>query len=318
MKRLTDIPSLDDIEAAHEAIKPYIHRTPVLNNKSIDDIVGARVYFKCENFQKVGAFKIRGASCAILALDEAERAKGVATHSSGNHAQALALSAKTHGISSYIIMPNNAPLSKKNATLDYGANVIFCEATNESRQATLAKVVEETGAIYIPSFDHYNIIAGQATAAKELIEELINLDVIMAPIGGGGLMSGTALATHYLLPDARIIGAEPKAVDDAFRSFTTKRRATNTTTNSIADGLLTNIGDKTFEIITKYLDDIITVSESEIIAAMRLIWERMKIIVEPSSAVPFAAILQQKERFEGMEIGVILTGGNVDVNNLPF
>lgn len=318
MEKITNIPSLNQIQAAHKAIKPYVHKTPVLTSDSINKITGASIYFKCENFQKIGAFKMRGATCAVLALSAADKANGIATHSSGNHAQAVALTAKMHRMKAYIVMPETAPVIKKNATLGYGAEVTICAPTLTSRQSTLDEIIAKTGATYIPSFDNYNVIAGQATVAKELIEEVEHLDIVLAPVGGGGIMSGTALSTHYLLPKVQIIGAEPKAVDDAYRSFKTGVKQENQGATSIADGLLTNLSAKTFEIITKYVHDIITVSEQEIIDAMRLIWERMKIIVEPSSAVPLAAILQQKERFEGKRIGLILTGGNVDVSQLPF
>lgn len=318
MKQITNIPTLEEIQAAHKAIEPYVHCTPVLNCESIDEQTGASIYFKCENFQKVGAFKIRGATCAVLALSNSEKRNGVATHSSGNHAQALALSAKLHAMPAYIVMPKTAPKIKQTATVGYGANVVLCAPTVTDRKRTLEAIVDKTGATYIPSFDDYNVIAGQATAAKELIEATPNLDIIMAPIGGGGLISGTALSTHYLLPNAQVIGAEPKAVDDAYRSFLTGIKSVNQTTSSIADGLLTNISDKTFEIIKQHVDDIITVDEEEIVVAMRLIWERMKIIVEPSAAVSLAAVLQQKDRFIGKHIGIILTGGNVDVEKLPF
>lgn len=318
MEKIVNIPTLSQIQAAHEAIKPYVHKTPVLTNESINRITGAFIYFKCENFQKIGAFKIRGATCAALALTKAEKANGIATHSSGNHAQAVALTAKLHQINAYVVMPETAPEIKKNATKDYGAKVTTCAPTVTSRQHTLDQIIKETGATYIPSFDHYNVIAGQATVAKELIEEVPNLELVLSPVGGGGLMSGTALSTHYLLPNATIIGAEPEVVNDAYHSLKTGVIQVNDGSRSIADGLLTNLSEKTFEIITKYVDEIITVSEQEIVRAMRLIWERMKIIVEPSSAVPLAAILQQKERFEGKRIGLILTGGNVDVNQLPF
>ncbi|WMX16730.1 threonine/serine dehydratase [Aureispira sp. CCB-E] len=318
MQKITNIPTLEQIQAAHKAIMPYVHYTPVLTNSSINEMIGASLYFKCENFQKIGAFKMRGATCAALALDEEEKKSGIATHSSGNHAQAVALTAQLHGLKSYVVMPATAPTIKKNATRGYGANVTICEPTIESRQNTLSKIIVETGATFIPSYDHYNVIAGQATVAKELIETIEALDVVMAPVGGGGLMSGTALSTHYLLPNAQVIGAEPEVVDDAYQSFQSGTKQKHTGASSVADGLLTNISDRTFEIIKKYVTDIITVSEEEIVAAMRLIWERMKIIVEPSSSVPLAAILKQKERFKGKRIGVILTGGNVDVNQLPF
>ncbi len=318
MEKITTVPTLEQIKAAHEAIKPYVHQTPVISNASINKITGASIFFKCENFQKVGAFKMRGASYATLTLTAAEKANGIATHSSGNHAQAVALSAKNHKIKAYIVMPSNAPVIKRNATAGYGAKIISCTPNIAARQSTLDKVVAETQATFIHPFDNYNVITGQATAAKELIEEVGAMDIVMAPIGGGGLMSGTALSTHYLLPKAKIVGAEPLAVNDAYLSFQKGAIVTNKSTNSIADGLLTNLSDKTFGIIKEHLEDILTVSEAEIVEAMRLIWERMKIIVEPSSAVPLAAILKQKERFVGKKIGLILTGGNVDVNALPF
>jgi len=318
MEKITTVPTFEQISKAHEAIKPYIHKTPVITNSSINKIAGATIFFKCENFQKIGAFKMRGASYATLALSEEEKANGIATHSSGNHAQAVALSAKNHEIKAYIVMPSSAPVIKKNATAGYGAEIISCEPTIAARQQTLDKVVEKTGATFIHPFDDYNVITGQATCAKELIEEVGEMDVVMAPIGGGGLMSGTALATHYLLPKAEIIGAEPFEVDDAYQSYKRGTIVHNKSINSIADGLLTNLSDKTFGIIKEHLSDILRVTEDEIVAAMRLIWERMKIVIEPSSAVPLAAILKDKKRFVGKKIGVILTGGNVDVNKLPF
>lgn len=318
MEKITTIPTKAQINAAHQAILPYIHQTPIISNSSINKIVGATIYFKCENFQKIGAFKMRGASYATLTLTAAEKQYGIATHSSGNHAQAVALSAQNHGIKAYVVMPTSAPIIKRNATESYGAEVISCAPNIAARQETLDNVVKRTNATFIHPFDDYNVITGQATVAKELIDELQEVDVVMAPVGGGGLMSGTALSTHYWLPKATVIGTEPQAVDDAFRSLQQGFIVPNLTTNSIADGLLTNLSNKTFEIIQQHVDDIITVSEEEIVEAMRLIWERMKIIVEPSSAVPLAAILKQKERFANKKIAVILTGGNVDVNALPF
>ncbi len=318
MQKINSVPTLIQIKAAHEAIKPYIHQTPVISNTSINQITGADIFFKCENFQKIGAFKMRGASYATLTLTKEEKACGIATHSSGNHAQAVALSAKNHGIKAYIVMPSTAPVIKRNATAGYGAEIITCEPNIASRKTTLDKVVERTGATFIHPFDDYNVITGQATASLELIREVGPLDIMMAPIGGGGLMSGTALTTKYLLPDTQIIGAEPIEVNDAYRSYHKGEIVVNETINSIADGLLTNLSDKTFGIIKEHLDDILLVSEKQIVEAMRLIWERMKIIIEPSCAVPLAAILNNKERFEGKKIGLILTGGNVDVNNLPF
>ena len=318
MNQLLHTPTAEDIRATHEAIRPMIHRTPVLTCRSIDDMAGARLFFKCENFQKVGAFKMRGASSAALRLSDKEKERGLATHSSGNHAQAVALSARLLGIPAYIVMPDTSPAIKKAATEGYGAEVILCENTLAARESTLEKVVERTGATFIHPYNDYNVIAGQATAAKELIEDTDPLDCIIAPIGGGGLMSGTALSTRYFSPGTLAYGSEPMAVDDACRSFKSGTLQVNTTIDTIADGLRTNLGEKTFDIIRRELEDIFTVSEEAIIAAMRLVWERMKIVIEPSCAVPLAAVLANPEVFEGKRVGVILTGGNVDLGRLPF
>lgn len=318
MEKLERIPTRQDIIETSEAIFDFVHYTPILTSESLNLISGAELFFKCENFQKVGAFKMRGASSAAVRLSEEELERGLATHSSGNHAQAVARAAQLLGIPAYIVMPENAPSIKKAATQSYGAEIIFCEPTIESRESTLAEVVERTGATFIHPYNDYNVIAGQATSAYELLQDVEELDTIIAPIGGGGLMSGTALSTRYWSPSTKVIGAEPKAVDDAWRSFQSGEIEINATTDTIADGLRTNLGDKTFEIIRMHVDDIITVSEEAIVDAMRLVWERMKIIIEPSCAVPVAAVLQNKERFEGEKIGIILTGGNVDVSNLPF
>ncbi len=318
LKKITTIPTLQDIERVHEAIQPFIHRTPVMSATSINDIVGCQVYFKCENFQKIGAFKMRGATSAVLTLTGEERKKGIATHSSGNHAQAVALSAQLQGIPAYIVMPENAPAIKREATQGYGATIFTSGNTIQDRTARLEEVVAQTQATFIHPFNNYDVIAGQATASKELHEQIADLDVIIAPVGGGGLMSGTALYTHYARPNVEIIGAEPLIVDDAFRAFHSGKIEYNNTVNTIADGLRTNLGEKTLEIIRMHVNDIITVSEDEIVAAMRMIWERIKIIVEPSAAVSFAAVVQQKARFKGKKVGVIITGGNVDVKNLPF
>ena len=316
--KLYSIPNKEDLINVRNLIKPYIIQTPVLIHPEINRICGADVFFKCENFQSIGAFKIRGASAAALLLSEEERKHGLTTHSSGNHAQAVAKIAQKLGIKSYIVMPDNAPQIKRNSTLSYGAEIIDCKATTADREATLKSVVEKTGAYFIHPYNDYNVIAGQATAAMELMEQVENLDVVMAPIGGGGLMSGTALACHYFHPTAQVIGAEPKEADDAYQSLKVGYIIENKTTNTIADGLRTTIREKTFGILRDYLNDLITVSESEIIEAMRLIWEKQKIVIEPSCAVPFAALLQQKEKFKGKRVGIIITGGNVDLNNLPF
>ncbi len=318
MNKLSTFPTLKDILDTHIGIEEMIHRTPVLTSQGINTISGTQLFFKCENFQKIGAFKMRGGASAALRLTQEERERGLATHSSGNHAQAIARAAQLLNIPAHIVMPKNSPIIKINATKGYGANVIHCENTIEAREKTLEKVVAETGATFIHPYNNYDVIAGQATCAKELIEDTNELDIIIAPIGGGGLMSGTALSTTYLSPGTMILGAEPKEVDDAYRSFKSGKIQKNDSINTIADGLRTNLGDKTFQIIQKYLTDILTVTEESIIKAMRLIWERMKIIIEPSCAVPLAAILSYPQFFEGRKVGVILTGGNVDLDKLPW
>lgn len=315
---LTQAPSRADIEATHEGIGSLIHRTPVMTCAGLDQLSGAHLYFKCENFQKVGAFKMRGAASAALRLTERQLEKGIATHSSGNHAQAVARAAQFLGVPAYVVMPENAPAIKRAATLGYGAKIISCAPTIDARQETLDRVVAETGATFIHPFDDYHVIAGQATAAKELIEDAPDLDIIMAPVGGGGLMSGTALSGAYFSSRSRIFGAEPVAVNDAARSLKSGQVETNRTIDTIADGLRTNLSEKTLAIIREHLEDILTVEETTIVRAMRLIWERMKIIVEPSCAVPFAAVLSYPDVFSGKTVGIILTGGNVDMDRLPF
>ncbi len=309
-------PTLEDILASHELIKRHIHRTPILSSRQINKKAGAKIYFKCENFQKTGAFKMRGALNTALRLSTEELNKGLATHSSGNHAQAVAQTAQLLGVKAHIVMPDSSPKSKVKATEGYGANVYFCKNTLAAREEKLNEVIEKTQATFIHPYDNYNVIAGQATAARELHEDLPNLDAIIAPIGGGGLMSGTALITHYLNPRVRIFGAEPEIVNDAFRSFKSGMLQQNTRIDTIADGLRTNLSDKTFEIIQAYVHDIFTVSETEIIAAMKLVYERMKIVIEASSAVPLAAIFKNKAFFKGKTIGVIISGGNVDLDGL--
>ena len=312
------IPTVEDIIAAHKRIAPFIHRTPIITAESIDKITGASLYFKCENFQKIGAFKKRGATNAILCLSDKEKANGVITHSSGNHGQAVALAAREQGIKAIIVMPDNSPSVKIEATKDYGAEVVFCSASIESRRETVERVTKETGTHFIHPFNDYDIIAGQATAAKELLEEVKDLDFLIAPIGGGGLISGTCLSVKYFSPNTKVIGAEPKEVDDAHRSLQSGKIESNETTNTIADGLKTPLGDKTFAIIRKHVQEIITLNESEIIEALQLIWERMKIVVEPSSAVPLAAVIKNKKLFEDQRVGIILTGGNIDVKSALF
>lgn len=318
MHALHQVPTAQDIAQTHAAIAGMIHRTPVLTCSSLDAMTGAQLFFKCENFQKIGAFKMRGAASAALRLPPAELARGLATHSSGNHAQATALSARLLGVPAYIVMPRNSPAIKQAATAGYGAEVTLCDNTLQAREDTLAQVLARTGAAFIHPYNDYNVIAGQATAAKELIEDTQGLDIVMAPVGGGGLMSGTALSTRYFLPGAKVFGAEPEAVNDAYRSLATGTLQANTSTDTLADGLRTNLGDKTFGIIHQEVDEILTVSEESIVHAMRLVWERMKIIIEPSCAVPLAAVFTYPEKFAGQRVGIILTGGNVDLGALPF
>ena len=315
---LENEPTKQDITEAHERIKNQIHRTPILSSSSINKIAGCKLYFKCENLQKVGAFKFRGASNAVLSLSNDELQKGVATHSSGNHAAALASAAKMKNVPAYIVMPRTAPQIKKIAVQGYGAKIIFCEPTLQAREETLAKVVEETGATFIHPYNNYSVIAGQATCAKEIIEENTDLDFIITPVGGGGLSSGTCLSAKYFSEKTKVIGVEPLGADDAFRSLRDKTIYPSANPNTICDGLLTSLGEKTFTILSRDISEILTVSDEAIVAAMRIIWERMKIIVEPSSAVTLAVVMENKEKFAGKKIALILSGGNVDLAKLPF
>lgn len=308
-----------DLLATHEAIHPYVHRTPILTCSSLDALSGARLYFKCENFQRIGAFKMRGAASAALRLMEGERERGLATHSSGNHAQAVARMAAELDIPAHIVMPHDAPRVKIAAVKGYGARVTFCENTSADRQSALDKVVARTGAAFIHPFDDYGVVAGQATASMELIEDTrAALDHVVTPVGGGGLLAGATLATAYFSVRATAVGAEPKAVDDAQRSLASGRIETNESNITVADGLRTHLGERPFRILHNRVDRVFTVSEEAIIAAMRLIWERMNIVVEASCAVPLAVILDQKEFFAGKNVGIVLTGGNVDLDRLPF
>ena len=313
-----DIPVFSDVEKAYQIVRVYAHRTPVFTSSAINKITGGDLYFKCENLQKVGAFKFRGACNAVFSLSEKEAQRGVATHSSGNHAAALALAAKMRGIDAQIVMPSNSPEIKKKAVAGYGAYITFCEPTLQARESTLAKVIEETGATEIHPYNNFNVIAGQGTAAKELIEDYGGFDIILAPVGGGGLLSGTAISTKQLLHKCKVIAAEPVGADDAFRSFQEKKLIPSTNPKTIADGLLTSLGERNFAIIMEKVDDVVTVSEERIVEAMRMIWERMKIIVEPSSAVPLGAILEGKVDIQNKKVGIILSGGNVDLERLPF
>ena len=313
-----EIPDLHNIEEAAERIREYIHRTPVMTSSMIDGICGTQLFFKCENLQKAGAFKSRGACNAVFSLDEGQLEKGVATHSSGNHAQALARAAMLRNTEAYIVMPETSPRVKVEGVKGYGGRITFCKPTLQAREDTIRNIISETGALEIHPYNNHRIIAGQATCAMELLGQTQGLDIILAPVGGGGLLSGTALAVKYLSPGTKVIAAEPEMADDAFRSFKEGRFVPSEKPNTIADGLLTSLGSLTYPIIMKYVDDIVTISEDGIIKAMRLVWERMKMVIEPSSAVPLAAILEQKINVKGKRVGIIVSGGNVDLDNLPW
>jgi threonine dehydratase len=311
-------PTLIDIQAAAARIKPYAHRTPVLTCASLNGLVGAELWCKCENFQKVGAFKFRGACNAVFSLSTSAAQHGVATHSSGNHAAAAALAAQLRGIKAHIVMPDNAPAVKKAAVAGYGGTIVYCAPTLAAREATLERVVRETGATFIHPYNDARVIAGQGTAALELLTDVPDLDVIMAPVGGGGLLSGTAIVTTTLAPATQVIAAEPEAADDAYRSLQEGRLVPALDPRTIADGLRTSLGELTFAIIQRHVHQIVTVSEAAIISAMRHVWERMKIVIEPSAAVPIGALLERKSDLRGKRIGVILSGGNVDLDQLPW
>ena len=302
----------------HQRIQPYIHNTVVLSSELINTIVGASVYFKCENFQKMGAYKMRGATNAIMLLSDSQRVRGVVTHSSGNFAQALSLAAKSLNVKAYIVMPKNAPKVKRDAVIGYGGIIYECDSTLDARESLTQKIIQDLGATFIHPSNDMDVIYGQGTACIELLQNYPDLDSVFVPVGGGGLIAGTALAAHYFGTNCKVIGGEPFEADDAYRSLISGKIEGNETTNTIADGLRTVLGDVNFPIIQEHVERIIRVTENEIITAMRLIWERMKIIIEPSSAVAFAALLKEKETFKNKKIGVIISGGNVDVSNLPF
>ncbi len=312
------LPGLSQFKEAAERISPLVHRTPLITCTSINTICKAALFFKCENLQKVGAFKARGAVNAVFSLPEEVACMGVATHSSGNHAAALAYAARCRGIKAYVVMPENAPAVKKTAVASYGAEIVFCEPTLKAREETIDKIVRQTGSTFIHPYNDYRVIAGQGTAALELLNQVENLDAIIAPVGGGGLLSGTALAVRLSAGADRVYGAEPAGADDAYRSLKENRIVPMENPNTIADGLRTSLGTLTFPIIKKNVNAIITVSDDSIIEAMRLIWERAKLVVEPSGAVPLAALLEKRSSIEGDRIGLILSGGNVDLKRLPF
>jgi threonine dehydratase len=309
---------LNRIRTAHDRIRAYIHRTPVLTSSRLDMASGASLFFKCENFQKVGAFKARGATNAVFSLDDVTARRGVATHSSGNHGAAVTRAAKLRGIPSHIVMPSNSAKVKVRAVESYGAQIVFCEPTEAAREAACAEVIQKTGATLIHSFESEDVMAGQGTPTVELLEDVSDLELVMCPVGGGGLLSGTAVAAKSMRPMIKVIAAEPENVDDAARSFRAGRLIHTEKKFTIADGLRTNVGPPNFAIIQRYVDNIVTVSEEAIVSAMRTIWETMKIIVEPSAAVPYAAIVERKVDIAGKRVGIILTGGNVDLDALPW
>jgi threonine dehydratase len=303
----------ESIEKAYEKIKPFIHHTPVLTNSSINQMAGAELFFKCENFQKIGAFKIRGGMNAALSLSPEQISRGLATHSSGNHAQAIAFAAKTLGTKAFIVMPENSPSVKVNAVKGYGAEVIFCAPNQAAREEALNKIVAETGAEFIHPYDDDRVITGQATCVKELLTTVTTLDFVFTPVGGGGLLSGTALGAHYFKPTIKVYAGEPEGAADAILSFKSGKVEKAPYVNTIADGLLTTLSERTLSIIRAHVTDIFLVTEDEIKSALRLVYERMKIVVEPSCVVPLAAVLKHKELFKGKQIGIILTGGNIDL-----
>lgn len=312
------LPALSDIQSAHERIIPFIHRTPVLTSQQLNRIYGCSLFFKCENFQKVGAFKFRGATNAVLLLGEDQKKRGVVTHSSGNHAAALSLAAGMNGVRAYIVMPETAPQVKKNAVEGYGAEITYCKPTLEARESACRILMNEKGAALIHPYDNFNVICGQGTAALELLEEVDALDVVIAPVGGGGLLSGTSCCVKGVKGDIAVIGAEPLEANDAWKSFKTGILTPSVNPLTIADGLLTSLSELTFAIIRKNVNDIYTVTEKSIKDSMKLIWERMKIIAEPSSATVLAAIAENPGSFKDKRVGLIISGGNVDLTRLPF
>jgi threonine dehydratase len=312
-----EIPTYDDVVEAHQRISPYIHRTPVLTSTYLNQLTGAEIFFKCENLQKVGAFKARGACNAVFGLSDADAAAGVATHSSGNHGAALSFAAARRGIDATVVMPHNAPAAKKAAVQSYGGRILECEPTQAAREAMLEQVIAETGAQAVHPYDDPRVIVGQATCALELQQDIDQLDAVVAPVGGGGLISGTCLTLSTLSPATRIYAAEPANADDAYRSFHAGEIVRQDAQQTVADGLKTNLCPLSWHFISNFVSDILLASESEILDAMYLTWQRMKIIIEPSSAVPLAIMLKHRDLFQGQRVGVIITGGNVDIKNCP-
>lgn len=312
------IPTYDDVLAAHDRIRPYIHRTPVLTSSYFNELTGAELFFKCENFQKAGAFKARGASNAVFGLNDAQAEKGVATHSSGNHGLSLSYAAGRRGIKATVVMPRTAPDAKKAAVRGYGGTVVECEPSTTSREAVFAEVVAESGADFVHPYNDPRVIAGQATCSKELVEDVGDLDIFLAPIGGGGMISGSCLTLSTISPDTKVIAAEPKNADDAYRSFKAGHIIADDAPNTVADGLKVPLKDLTWHFVSNHVSDILLATEEEIVDAMRLTWQRMKIVMEPSCAVPLATILKNKNVFAGKRVGVVITGGNVDLDKLPW
>jgi threonine dehydratase len=312
------LPEISDIDSAYTRINSFVHHTPVLTSSQLNNIFKCNLYFKCENFQKVGAFKYRGATNAVLSLSAAEKERGVVTHSSGNHAAALALAARMNNVKANIVMPENAPEVKKNAVAGYGANITFCKPTLEARESTTRRIMEETGATLVHPYDNFNVICGQGTAALELLDEKGDLDIVIAPVGGGGLLSGTSTYVKGKNKNINVFGAEPLNANDAYTSFTTGNLTPSVNPATCADGLLTSLSELTFSIIKKHVDAIYTVTEESIISCMLLVWERMKIIIEPSSATVLAVVKENPEIFKGKNVGLIISGGNVDFRKLPF
>lgn len=312
------IPGLAEMQAARELIARHIHRTPVLTSRMLNELSGAELFFKCENLQKAGAFKARGAANAVFSLTDAEAARGVATHSSGNHGTCLSYAAGRRGIPCTVVMPRTAPQAKKDAVQGYGGRVVLCEPSTSSREAVFAQVVAETGAEFVHPYNDARVIAGQATCSAELIEQVEGLDAVVAPIGGGGMISGTCLTLSNLAPNIKIYAAEPEQADDAYRSFKAGHIIADDAPSTVADGLKVPLKDLTWHFVRNHVTDVLTVSEEEIVDAMKLTWKRLKIVMEPSSAVPLAAILKNRDAFAGKRIGVIITGGNVDLDKLPW
>lgn len=312
------IPTLDDMLAAHERIKPHIHRTPVLTSSYFDDLTGAQLFFKCENFQKAGAFKVRGASNAVFGLTEQEAINGVCTHSSGNHALSLSYAAGRRGIPCNVVMPRTAPQAKKDAVRGYGGTITECEPSTSNREAVFADVQARTGGNFVHPYNDPRVVAGQGTCSRELMEQTDGLDMVIAPIGGGGMISGTCLTLSHMAPEVEIIAAEPEQADDAYRSFKAGHIIADDAPDTIADGLKVPLKDLTWHFVSNHVTDVLTASEQEIIDAMKLTWQRMKIVIEASCAVPMATIIKNKDRFAGKRVGVIITGGNVDLDTLPW